>query len=384
MGQENAVVLDQEEVTSATASPGEALDQDDLFALIDADNDFLVSEDSAALIQAHNDKLNGRVEPTLSDSGDVADEDLKADPPLGDEGGLESDIEHGEEADADEASEQLIEMALGAGTEDQPKPFDGFSNARDFMANGASLSGLVGKLSKPAAKVEANSGTPSATQASGANAAPSQAPEDQQQGGPQPEDRVQMSLGRAALLTGAIGLSKLTKVVASGGNIIGDKLHDWQIGSAENKVNQSINSLQSRFADLRGKGLSGLDNPSLSLLDRQEMARQFFAQPENKGALGEMADLINKMGRDARTVIERSMSKGETADDAANRALSPLRRFTEENEKLLESLKDGNETLLEKMDNVMNSLFEMLKQLFTRLAQSMGVGSKPSSGPSMG
>jgi len=320
------------------------------------DDEFLQPEESAALIQGHNDSLDG---VSTKPEADV-------------EGGTEEDID--EAAEASESSEVVadvqaqLEQAIEQAAEAEPEPFDGFASARDFMSNGASLSGLVEKLSKPPVKTLQDQVESAMT--------------NQQQ--PMADERIQMSLGKAAVLTGAYGLAKLSKTLAGGAGFVADQVHTWQMKSAEKKLNETLFSMDSRLHDFRSQGLFELDNGELSLSERQEMARQFFAQPDNKAKLNELFDSVNGLRRQARTLIEKSIDRNESPDEAATRALEPIKRFAESNEKFLESLKMGDVTLLEKVDNVMNSLFEMLKQMFSRMAQALGVGAKKSAEPRLG
>ncbi|MDU4254469.1 hypothetical protein [Pseudomonas sp.] len=333
------------------------------FELLGDDDEFMSTEESAALIKEHNDALNGVVEPASVPADSAVQEEV-----------ADAQAESPELA-ADPASESLLEQAIGDGVDAEPDPFDGFKSARDFMTNGGSISGLVEKLNKPPVKAMHS---PSELPLDAPLHAHSQA----QAAGADP--RVQMGLGQAALMTGAYGLSKLSKLLADGAGMLGEPLHAWQLKKAETKLSSSLSTLDSRLNSFRSLGLSELDNDSLSLSDRQEMARQFFAQPDQKAALNEVFSSVNELRRNARVVMEKSMDRGATAEEAAENALEPLRRFTDANEKFLESLKMGDETMLEKMDNVLNGLFEMLKQMVARITEMLGVGNKQSTEPRMG
>lgn len=323
-----------------------------------ADDDFLSEEESAALIQEHNDALDG-VAPK-PDVGPNEAEDSEAE--------AESDDSLDATLVVNDVQEQL-EQVIEQGNDATHEPFDGYSSARDFMSNGASISGLVEKLSKPPVKNLQNQ---------------VEAAIDGQATQQMVDDRMPLNLGKAAMLTGAYGLAKLSKMLSGGAELIAEPIHAWQVKGAEKKLGEDIQSIDSRLDSFRSQGLLELDNGDLPLTERQEMARQFFAQPGNKAMLSELFDSVDGLRRKARHLIEKSIDRGDSPDEAANRALEPIKRFVDSNERFLESLKIGDETLLEKMDNVMNSLFEMLKQMFARMAQMLGVGANKSAEPRLG
>jgi hypothetical protein len=358
MSQENtAEVLpvaehQQQEVVEASLS--------EQFDLPMSDDDFLSEEESAAIIQAHNDALDG----VVAKPDEAQDETVVSD--------AEGNVESSESLDAAEVATDVqaqLDQAMEKGSDAAPEPFDGYSSAREFMSNGASISGLVEKLSKPPVKSLQNQ-----VEAAMDSSAPQQ----------MADDRMQLSLGKAAMLTGAYGLAKLSKMLSGGADLIAEPIHAWQMKGAEKKLGEAIQSMDSRLDSFRSQGLFELDNGDLPLSERQEMARQFFAQPGNKAMLNDLFDSVNGLRRQARQLIEKSIDRGESPDEAANRALEPIKRFADSNEKFLESLKMGDQTLLEKVDNVMNSLFEMLKQMFARMAQMLGVGANKSAEPRLG
>lgn len=351
MSKENTAQLDV--VSLVDAADEQSLEQQ--FDLLSADDEFLSEEESAALIQAHNDALDGGQKPTPdeSDSAENADSAGAEDEP----------------AEVDDADEITSETSLDESAQRQPEPYGGHASAREFIANGASLDDFVSQLSKPPvkslqARVEDALDKPAA--AAGA------------------DDRVSMGLGKAALLTGGAGLMKLAQLISGGGGMISSGIHSWQLGKADKQLRDAVSGLGIQLDGFRAQGLSELDNGKLSLHERQEMASQFFAKPENKQQLLSMFDEVNTMKQRARGLIEKSIAKGESADAVLERVLEPIKHFTDANEKFLESLKMGNETLLEKLDDTMNSLFELLKQMFARLAQSLGIGGKQSSEPRLG
>lgn len=315
--------------------------------------DLMEQDDGAfeAQIKAHNDALDGK----------------KSQPESAVSSG-EDDLQDGPEAvdeQADSASEaEVINDILG-------KPFLGFDNARSFMGNGQSMSGFVESLRKPPMR---NAGVAATID----NAMDKIGSEQNKSG---EDQKVSMGLGQAVLMMGGMGLLKLGSVIGKGGNFVGDQMGRLIEAKHATQLKASISGLDSQMDMLRGQGLGQLDDKGMTLAERQNLAKQYFSQPGNKQQLEQMFEQVDKMKQQARLMIDKGLKKGDSPDAVMDRVLEPMRRFTEQNEAFLESVKIGNETLLDKVDGAMNSLFEMLKRTFQRLASAMGFGSEAENGP---
>ncbi|MDV5863640.1 hypothetical protein QM298_22725 [Pseudomonas mendocina] len=104
------------------------------------------------------------------------------------------------------------------------------------------------------------------------------------------------------------------------------------------------------------------------------MAHQFFSNPENKRYLDSLSEHAYKLKKQAMLMMDKGIKKGDAPDAVVERVLEPIRKFTEKNEALLDSVKIGGETLLQKMDSMMNSIFSSLQKLFQRIAGALGFG----------
>jgi hypothetical protein len=314
----------------------------------------LMEEDDGAFeaqIKAHNDALDGKKSQPES-AANSSEDDLQ-------------DVPEADNEQQDGASESdVINDILG-------KPFLGFDNARSFMGNGQSMSGLIESLRKPPMR---NAGVAAAFD----NAM-------DKVGGEQnklsEDQKISMGLGQAVLMMGGMGLLKLGSVIGKGGSFVGDQMGRLIETTQAKQLKASISGLDAQMDMLRGQGLGQLDDKGMTLAERQNLAKQYFSQPGNKQQLEQMFEQVDKLKQQARLMIEKGLKKGDSPDAVMDRVLEPVRRFTEQNEAFLESVKMGNETLLEKMDGAMNSLFEMLKRTFQRLASAMGGGSAAENGP---
>lgn len=336
-------------------------------------DDFLTDEESEQAIKSHNDALDGP-----AGKGDEGDE--------GDEGDLE--VENVIEQESEQALENDVEVQDDGPTVDEP--FLGFSSARSFMGSGQSFESALNGLRKPSMKAA----DPLAAAGQAMDQVEEMNAQQRQQPNANADDRLQMNLGKAALMMGGMGLLKLGEMMGKGAGlmgkgagVIGNQISRYQMTRAEKEMSESLSVLSNSLDGLRSQGLGQLDDKGVSLAERQEMAKQFFAQPGNGKALEAMFDNVTKMKRQARILIEKGVNAGDSADAVMDRVLEPMRRLTEQNEPFLESLKMGGDTLLDKMDNAMNSLFEILKSMFQKLTNTLGLGSGAAakqSGPSMG
>lgn len=323
-------------------------------AVIDFESiDLFSDETSDALIKAHNDALDGKLDESTVENAEV-------------------------EAIAEDASADDQEAVTDAQNSLMSEPFFGFNNARSFMGSGQSMAGIVEGLRKPPIKeVPPQGAAAQALNDAGIN-----------QAGAKEDPRITLTLGRAALLMGGMGLAKLGGMIGGGGSLIGSgigKLYNLQ---QDKVLRNSMDRMSSQIGALRNEGLGQLEDKGIPLDERQNIAKQFFAQPENKAQLEQLFEQANKVKKQARLMIEKGLKDGESPDSVMDRVLEPMRRFTEQNESFLESVKIGSETLLERMDGAMNSLFELLKQMVQRLAGALGMGgaagAEPASSPRMG
>lgn len=294
------------------------------------DDAFLSEEESAQRISEHNDALDGVSAPDKQPS----------------------------ETTAPEAE------GLGGGDQDAEaslvnEPFLGFASARELLAKGRSLdTAFAAGLRKPPV-----------------------GDSDQQDDDQAQSNTVDMNAATAALMLGGIGLMKLGKTMGKGIGSVGAGISLWKSHKAEKEMNESISLLSSGLDNLRHKGLVQLDDESLPVGERQNMAKQFFSHPGNEVLLEQLFADADRVKAKARVLMEKSIKNDSSADAVADRVLEPLRRLTEKNEHMMDSLKLGDETLLERMDNAMNGLFDSLKAMFKAIAGKLGFGggNKPES-----
>ncbi|MBA1280235.1 hypothetical protein [Stutzerimonas stutzeri] len=328
------------------------------------DDDFMSDEESEQTIKSHNDALDGG-----SNAGDACDTN-----------GPEPD----DEVDNSEAEADLQGVAS---VED---PFLEFASARDFMGSGKSFDSVLSELRKPAINDDPSLFAEQALERSSTSNV------SEPQGGASGHERVDIGAGQAALMMGGIGLLKLGQLVGKGvgasaglvGNgagYVGEQLSRWQVAKAEKDMRSSLTGLADGLGELRSQGLGRLDDKGVDLAERQEMAKQFFSRPGNERLLDDLFETANRLKRQAKVLFEKSAGAGETPDEVMGRVLEPMQRLIAQNEHMLESLKVGDESLLEKMDNAMNGLFDMIKAMFQKLTSSLGIGAPEAkrSGPVM-
>lgn len=334
-----------------------------------SEDEFLSEDDSDKIIRDHNAALDGK-----GASSESATEDENT-------GQSESsDIQDGDEQSLKEGDEKE-EEALAS------DPFLGFSSARDFMSSGRSFESVMSGLRKPKhfAGERSSLGEKPVEQAGMVNESNTAYADTPQ--------RVEMNAGRAALMLGGAGLLKLGsllgKGVSSGANLafsgagkIGSGLNRWQVSKAEKELKGSLNSFSEGLNSLRAQGLGQLEDKGVSLDQRQEMAKQFFNRPGNEHLLEELFESAARMKAKARVLLEKSVNSDDSPDAVLDRVLEPMRRLTDQNEQLMASLKLGDETLLERMDNAMNSLFDLMKAMFQKLAETLGMDNSDKSAPS--
>lgn len=342
----NVAELVQEGLDVAGDANAAVADQEQIQLFLD-DDVLLTDEESEALIKAHNDALDGKVE---SEPG----HDIEAVAELDDSG---SELSEGDAITENDVLNQ---------------PFFGFDNARSFVASGQTMSGIIEGLRKPPVK----SVNPQEAVEQGIEGA------ERQSKAALEDDRINLGLGKAAMLMGGLGLMKLGDMIGSGSGLIGSGIGKLYNMRQERALGAAIGSLDASMEMLRGQGMGQLDDKGVSLADRQSLAKQFFSQPENKAQLDALFDQADKIKQQARLMIDRGIKNGDAPDVVMDRVLEPMRRFTEKNEPFLESIKLGNDTLLDKMDNAMNSLFEMIKQIFQKLAGNLGIGTSAGAGSS--
>lgn len=316
-------------------------------------------EDSDAQIKAHNDALDGKTTPEITSDSDGH----TAEP--------ETDVEIPEPEGPSEA--ELINELFS-------QKFLGYNNARALLGSGDTLAGRLDELRKPLMRNERERTALDEAM----DAAPGADNENKQGQG----EQVSMSAGAAALMMGSAGLAKLGSVIGTslglvgqGCGLVGQEI-GRQIDSRHSKqLKSSIVGLDTQMDMLRSQGLGQLDDKGMTLAERQNLAKQYFSQPGNKQQLEQLFEQADRLKQQARLMIEKGLKKGDSPDAVMDRVLEPLRRFTEQNEPFLESLKMGNETLLEKMDGAMNSLFDIIKRTFQRLAGALGIGAGAEDSP---
>lgn len=339
--------------TGVDASPQAKLGFDSIEPLTLEELMLVDDDESEAQIKAHNDALDGKA---------ASENSLDGDEPT-----VEPEAEAGSQEQEGPSEAEVISEMLN-------KPFLGFDNARSFMSNGQTMTGLVEKLRKPPMR---NSAVGEAL-----DKALDRAGSDSEQSRAGDEQKVSMGVGQAVLMMGGMGLLKLGSVIGKGGSFVGDQMSRLIDTKHAQQLKASIGGLDTQMDMLRGMGLGQLDDKGMTLAERQNLAKQYFSQPGNKKQLEQLFEQVDKMKQQARLMIEKGLKKGDAPDAVMDRVLEPMRRFTEQNESFLESLKMGNETLLEKMDGAMNSLFEMIKRTFQRLAGALGVGAGAENGSS--
>lgn len=253
---------------------------------------------------------------------------------------------------AAESGEALEEPGNDASQLDTP--FLGFSSARELMGKGGSLDMAMSGLRKPPVL------------------------DNEPVADPAHRQTVEMNAASAALMMGGAGLMKIGQLVGKGVGssvgAVGSGLSRWQIQKAEKEMNTSLSVLSAGLENLRHKGLGQLDDKGVGLAERQEMAKQFFASPGNGVLLEQLFADADRLKHKARVLLEKSVKDDSSADAVAEHVLEPLRRLTDKNEQMMESLKLGDETLLDRMDSAMNSLFSMLKNMLQKLADTLGLG----------
>ncbi|XLY90568.1 hypothetical protein ACK8QS_22370 (plasmid) [Ectopseudomonas mendocina] len=296
------------------------------------DDDLLSSDESEAMIAAHNAVL----------SGGKQEQDSSA----------EESPELGDSVTEEDLLKQIEE------------PYFGSDSARSFMAKGESMNSFMNGLQKPSMKEFPQD------QFDRAMASSAAAQNNPQEAAP----RFEMSLGKAALLMGGVGLAKLGKAIGEGGGAISSSLSNYIDARQNAQLDRTISGFDSELQGLRDAGLSGLDDSRIPLDERQEMAHQFFSNPENKRYLDSLSEHAYKLKKQAMLMMDKGIKKGDAPDAVVERVLEPIRKFTEKNEALLDSVKIGGETLLQKMDSMMNSIFSSLQKLFQRIAGALGFG----------
>ncbi|MCF6783412.1 hypothetical protein [Stutzerimonas stutzeri] len=340
------------EVNKAPESSLEPLEEEQLSLLDDVlpDDAFLSEDESDQHIRSHNDALDGP-------------------PSVGDELAQVDDAE----AEVRETSHESPED----GDHQANDPFLGFASARALIGDNQGLDKALSGLRKPPSGLDKDQGNVQSRM-----------------------EPVEMNAAGAAMMLGAMGLLKIGKLAAlagkgvgSGAGLIGKGLSNWQGNRAEKEMQSSLSVVAAGLDNLRHKGLGQLDDINLGVSERQEMAKQFFARPGNEVLLEQLFADANRLKHKARTLLEKSVKASDPVDAEAliSRVLEPIRQFTDKNEQMMESLKVGEETLLDRMDNAMNSLFSLLREMLQKLADSLGLGKgeKPAasgvnSGPVMG
>jgi hypothetical protein len=326
----------------------------------------------------------GETDPELTlEEGDDA---------LGDEAVADSEKDSLDDAGEDHAQGQNEDVAAGAVAQAdvltadpvaQPAPFGHARSAQEFLDSKLSLNDLVQShlLGRP-------------------QSAPVQSQNGPMQHHPQPQlqgsvvqgqaavadDRMRTGLGPAAVMLGAKGLSGLSTMLGQGGRAITAAISDFSFTRGERDLAAVIGEAQTSLQDLRTGGLSALEGDSLDTAAKKEMLKQFLESPENKIKFDSLVGKLDRMVGISEKLIAKGVEKNMDGEAVMNRAIDPLHRFVKENEKLLKNLHVGDKSLHEKLEGVVTTLLETLRDLALQIAsvfQSAPAESR-ASGPRMG
>lgn len=252
-------------------------------------------------------------------------------------------------------------------------PFGEASSARGFIERGHSMNGLVAKLSKP----------PRNSAGAEQESLHQPAVQDSHQG-QAAQERGDISLGRAIGMMGAKGLLGLGAMLGAGGSVVNSAITEYSFNRTERDFGDVISDIRAQMSDFHASGLSMLESESMTPEARETLTKQFFANPENTLKLDALVKNLDRMEWLSRKLIGKGVDRGMDGDMLLRQAVDPINRIMKEHEKLLESMKVGDRSLLERMEGSINNLFSVLRDLLVRAMGAFQGSGARASGPQMG
>ncbi|WP_313322575.1 hypothetical protein [Pseudomonas sp.] len=193
-------------------------------------------------------------------------------------------------------------------------------------------------------------------------------------------------IGTALVMMGYKGLSGLGSMIGKGGNAISEAVNTYRFDRTEQQFHSSIAGLKGGLAAWKRDGLSAIEDPALSHEAKKKLAQDFFNEPGHKEQLDQMLMDINQVEKLSRKIAKQGLSAGMDEDWAVRHAVDPLKRLMESNKDLLESVDAAGVSLMDRMNNVVNSVLDAIKMIVERILSVVGLsqGNEKTASPRMG
>lgn len=189
--------------------------------------------------------------------------------------------------------------------------------------------------------------------------------------------RVEVGLLQGMSLLGGAGLAALAHLIRNGGAAANSAVQQHRYNKITTEVNGHTQEIEDVVGRLNGNGLSaGLHG--LKGAHRDEFVQEFLEEPANRELFNKLLTSVGALSTTTSKAAVVGSGAGLSPEQIESDIQNRISDVRDRHKEVLEALKDqSGKSVADRLTGVINQLAELIKSIFRRATQALGMGPRP-------
>ena len=189
--------------------------------------------------------------------------------------------------------------------------------------------------------------------------------------------RVEVGLLQGMSLLGGAGLAALAHLVRNGGAAANSAVQQHRYNKITTEVNGHTQQIEDVVGRLNDNGLSaGLHG--LKDAHRDQFVEEFLEKPANRELFNKLLSSVGALSTSTSKAAVVGSGAGLSPEQIESDIQNRISDVRDRHKEVLEALKDqSGKSVADRLNGVINQLAELIKSIFRRATQALGVGPRP-------